>query len=314
MIWAALVGAGLLGLWLFGERGRLLRPSTWRMVRISGWRRFLKLTTAHGYVYARWTYQYVKLGSQIIAPLLGEQGKRWLATHYHGKVLPTELAQALVTVQEDIPLHSLEQIVPFPVARDLVLNGPPDIALYECPCRQLRANPCTPTQVCMVVGQPFVDFMLEHHPRGARRITQAEAVELLQAEHDRGHVHTAWFKDAAAGRFYAICNCCSCCCGGIEAMMRHGIPMLIPSGYVSHIDPQRCSACGRCVRGCPFGALRWNGDTIQGDRTVILNWEACLGCGVCQALCPSGAISLLRDEAKGMPLDVRLLLSRSPTE
>jgi len=51
------------------------------------------------------------------------------------------------------------------MARDLVLKAPPEIAVNECGCRHRRAHPCQPTQVCMVVGQPFVDFILEHHPK-----------------------------------------------------------------------------------------------------------------------------------------------------
>jgi ferredoxin len=306
-LWIGLGTVALLGLWLYGERGRLLQPSTWRMVRISGWRRLLNLTTAHGYIYARFTYQYVKIGSQFIAPLLGERGKRWLATHYHGKVLPTELAQALISIQEPVPLCDLEQIIPFPIARDLVLAGPPDIAVYQCPCRQLRQNPCTPTQVCMVIGQPFVDFMIEHHPGDARRISQDEAIDLLRAEHQRGHVHTAWFKDASAGRFYAICNCCACCCGGIKAMKEHGISMIIPSGYVATIESNGCLGCGRCARGCPFGALSMT-ETKAGEKRATLDWQACLGCGVCETLCSQGIIALVRDEGKGVPLDVHTLL------
>jgi ferredoxin len=304
-----LVGLGvgtLLGLWIYGERGHLLRPSTWRMIRLSGWRRLLNLTTAHGYVYARFTDQYVNIGSQYIAPLLGKRGRRWLATHYHGKVLPTELAQALISVKEPIPLHDLEQVIPFPMARDLLLAGPPDIASYPCPCRKLRDDPCTPIDVCMVVGKPFVDFVLEHHPTRARRISQDEAVELLRAEHERGHIHTAWFKDAAVDRFYGICNCCGCCCAGIEAMTRHGVPMIISSGYVAAIEQDSCNGCGRCVRGCPFGALSLT-DTPAGEKIATLDWQVCLGCGACEALCPQGIITLVRDEAKGIPLDVRQL-------
>jgi len=99
------ISLGLLflgGLWLFGERGKLLRRSTWAMVQVSGWKRFLSLATIHGYVYARWTKQYVYLGRRI-APFLGSWGKRWLANHYHSKVLPTELAQKLVSIQRHPP-------------------------------------------------------------------------------------------------------------------------------------------------------------------------------------------------------------------
>jgi len=155
----------------------------------------------------------------------------------------------------------------------------------------------------MVVGQPFVDFILEHHPNSARRLSTEEALALLKAEHERGHVHTAWFKDAAAGRFYAICNCCKCCCGGIEAMTKHGIPMIAPSGYTCQVNQDLCIGCQACTQVCPFEAIQVVGGTAQ----VI--WEQCMGCGACEPFCPQGALSLVRDEGKGLPLDVRLLKS-----
>jgi ferredoxin len=152
----------------------------------------------------------------------------------------------------------------------------------------------------MPIGQPFVDFILEHHPQSSRRLTQAEALDLLRAEHERGHLHSAWFKDAMLSRFYAICNCCKCCCGGIEAMVKYGIPMMASSGYVAQVDETLCVACDTCKDACPFGA-------IQVDGTAVVKWEACMGCGVCVGQCPNKAMSLVRDEKKGVPFDVRLL-------
>jgi ferredoxin len=304
----ALVAAIIL-LWLHGERWRLLRPSTWRMVREGGLRRFLNLNFLHGYAYLRWTNQYIKLLFKLPPP--GPSAKKWvkklLTDHYHGKVLTPELARALVMHDHDIPLRDLEQIVPYPVARDLVLKGPPDVALYECACRHAQPNPCQPTQVCMVIGQPFVDFILEHNPHSSRRLTQAEALDLLEVEHERGHLHSAWFKDACLNRFYGICNCCKCCCGGIQAMTKRGIPMMAPSGYVAYTGKDLCTGCGTCEDGCPFGAL-----SVKGDESV-LDWERCMGCGVCVEKCPNDAKSLVRDERKGLPLDVRLLTGEQAT-
>jgi ferredoxin len=213
-----------------------------------------------------------------------------------------EQAQAIITAKKEIPLQDLEQIIPYPVARNLVLKGPPDVAAYECSCRHARAKPCQPTQVCMVIGQPFVDFILEHNPRSSRRLSQAEALELLRAEHQRGHLHCAWFKDVMMNRFYAICNCCKCCCGGVEAMTRYGIPMMASSGYVADVDRDLCNQCGACVDACPFGALSMN------ISEVVRSWERCMGCGVCLEQCPAAAMTLIRDEKKGIPLDVRVLI------
>ena len=132
-------------------------------------------------------------------------------------------------------------------------------------------------------------------------MSRDEALQLLEEEHQRGHLHSAWFKDVMLNRFYAICNCCKCCCGGIEAMTRRGMPMMASSGYVSKIDTSLCNACGACVKACSFEALSLN------DTSAELDWEKCMGCGVCVSKCPEDAVSLVRDEKKGVPLDVRVL-------
>ena len=152
--------ATLLGVWLFGERGRLLRPSTWAGLRVGGWRNLLNLNSLHMYIYARWTNQYLDVLLNRIYPRLDERGHKWWRDRYHGKVLTQDQAEAIVLLDHDIARRDLEQIIPYPMARDLVLKGPPDVVAYECACRHARVKPCQPTQVCMVIGQPGVDFML----------------------------------------------------------------------------------------------------------------------------------------------------------
>jgi Pyruvate/2-oxoacid:ferredoxin oxidoreductase delta subunit len=294
------VAAGLaLALWIWGERGRYM-PSTLTYFRESGF----SLKSLHGYVYGRWTGRYVKVLFSQMPGVSGEAvsaaGMK-LAESYHSKVLTLDHARQVVLLEKDIPLTDLEQIVPFPVARNIVLKGPPDIVAFECPCRHARPSHCTPTQVCMIVGKPMTDFVLEHQPAKARRLTRQEALDLLEAEHARGHVHSAWFKDAMMDRFYAICNCCTCCCGGI-AGMRRGYPMMAGSGYAAEIENSLCGDCGDCSERCPFGALKSNGGA------VVVDWAKCMGCGVCETACQAGAIRLVRDERKGVPMDVRALL------
>jgi NAD-dependent dihydropyrimidine dehydrogenase PreA subunit len=272
-------------------------PSTWRFLRESGF----GLRALHGYIYGRWTRQYVKTLLWLGVRGVPSRGARWLADHYHAKVLAHDHALGLVGLDHDVAARAPEQIIPFPVARDIILKAPPDVVAYECACRHIRPAHCKPTRVCMVIGRPMTDFILEQHPDSARRITQAEALELLAAEHARGHVHTAWFKDAMLNRFYAICNCCKCCCGGIQAMMEFGVPLIVSSGYVAEIDPELCANCGDCVEACPFQALS------DGEEVVKRDWDRCMGCGVCEVKCATGAVTLARDERKGIPLDVRAL-------
>src|SRR5512139_578954 len=185
-VFTVLVFAVLLGLWFFGERWTLIRPSTRQLIRAGGLRRLFNGDFLHAYLYGRWSNQYIGWAVNKLFPRLprDSNNRRW-ADRYHGKVLTHEQARAIITLNRDIPLRDLEQVVPYRTARDLVLEGPPDAAVFECGCRHARNNPCQPTQVCMTIGQPFVDFILEHHPKTSRRLSQAEAMELLETEHKR---------------------------------------------------------------------------------------------------------------------------------
>ena len=284
-----------------GERGLTVLPSTLRAVKEYGLRRFLDLTSFHAYIYGRFIYPYINILINFVVPHVGSRGRKWIADHYHGKVLTHEHACAIITNKKKIPLQDLEKIIPYPVARNLVLNASPEIVVSECPCRLARKNHCEPTQVCMVIGKAFTDFTLEHHPKTSRRLSQKEALKILEEEHKRGHMHTAWFKGTTLERFFVLCNCCKCCCGGIEMMVRHGTPIFASSGYVVKVNKDLCIACGTCTKVCPFGAIK----IVNGK--AIVDWNKCMGCGVCEAKCPKGAIKLKRDKGKGMPLDVRTL-------
>ena len=274
----------------------------------------------HGQVYARWPYLYIGIGTgehrlaRVVRPLLGWWGRLFppkpdagpsgaaFADTYHGKVLTPEAAKRLVTVQKEISLTNLEQVIPYAQARDIVLQNPEHIVVMECPCRSARAKPCLPLDVCLIVGEPFAGFVAEHHPQRSRWVTPAEAEEILRAEHERGHVHHAFFKDAMLGRFYAICNCCACCCGAMQAW-RNGVPMLASSGYVSRVAADLCAGCGTCTHHCQFGALALR------DGLVVVDAAACMGCGVCVSQCPTGALSLVRDASKGEPLEINVLMA-----
>jgi Pyruvate/2-oxoacid:ferredoxin oxidoreductase delta subunit len=207
----------------------------------------------------------------------------------------------LVTLNEEISLPVPEQVLPYSRARDIVLRNPDHIVALDCPCRASRPSPCRPLDICLIVGEPFASFVVEHNPGRARWISQQRAEQILHEEHERGHVHHAFFKDAMLERFYAICNCCSCCCGAMQAF-RNGTPMLASSGYVSRIDPQSCIYCERCADACPFDAVS------MGDAAAWVDDQLCMGCGVCVSRCDWNAVELVRDPSKGEPLAVHELM------
>jgi ferredoxin len=264
----------------------------------------------------RWVYQYISIGkgdhpfSKVIGGITGflhrflpkkdpSLGDRGFAEGYHGKAIPLETAKVLVSIKKEIKLDHLEQVIPFERARDILLKNPDHIAVIDCPCRKGMEHPCEPLDVCMIIGEPFVSFVMDHHPDTSRLVTPQEARQILEDENRRSHVSHAYFKDAALNRFYAICNCCSCCCGAMKAQ-RNGIPMVISSGYISQVDESACVLCAACVDSCQFGALAMN-------EKLEIDLSLCMGCGVCVNHCPSGALSLVLDSSKPAPLEIEML-------
>lgn len=281
----------------------------------------------HGYVYITFPYLYIAVGTanhwlaKAVIPLLKAWGKLHpkkqdtrrhslteksgtIADTYHGKALPLESAKTLVQVKEDIRIEDLEQVIPYVDARALIMHHPDHIVVLDCPCREAQENPCLPLDVCLIVGEPFASYVLAHHPEKSRQINAAEAEKILEEEDQRGHVHHAFFKDAMLGRFYAICNCCSCCCGAMRAH-RNAVPMLASSGYLVAVDLQQCQACGTCATYCQFGALALIDGVLQ------VNEAECMGCGVCVSKCEQGALSLQLAPEKGAPFELSQLMEKA---
>jgi NAD-dependent dihydropyrimidine dehydrogenase PreA subunit len=280
-------------------------------------------TAVHAYLYGRYVQHYIyhmagktglvqKAPSERIPPeteelieILANKVMREIVTvetsTYHGKIVPLALAEELVKIEEDVEIGEIsESIIPYPIARSIVMENPQSLAVFDCGCRSLQEKPCLPLDVCLAVGDPLASFIVEHGVMNARSITQEEALEILRAEHRRGHVHGAYFKDVMDGRFYAICNCCSCCCVGMQAWNSMKLPMVCASGYRAEVG-EGCNACGDCAEICPFFAIE------AGDIAVV-DREKCMGCGVCEGACSDGIIRLVLDPSKGEPLDIRALM------
>ncbi len=234
---------------------------------------------------------------------------------YHAKVVPPELARKLLSVDVDVRLEVPETVLPFKLARNILLETPVAIAVGACPCRLAQAE-CTcmppPMEACLFIGDPHVSFIAEHNPR-FRRIGRDEALAVLEDCHRRGFVHCAYFKQDMGDRLFAICNCCSCCCGGIKihnalarktAAGRTGIPLshVTSAGLVAAVG-EDCMGCRACVDACPFHAV----DFDEERQRAVPDFAKCMGCGVCEGVCPAQAVTLRPAPAKGGILDLDAL-------
>jgi heterodisulfide reductase subunit A len=99
---------------------------------------------------------------------------------------------------------------------------------------------------------------------------------------------------AGAARF--PCNIRESVAQGRATAAKAGAPMaageVAVEATIAASDPLRCSACGNCVKVCPFGAVEIEADP-QGRPASAVNPVTCKGCGACVPACPCGAIQQL---------------------
>ncbi len=261
------------------------RPSTRAFMREA--RRtpgYSLLDWLHGYIYARWPYLYIGIGTGE-HPLPGARNRRGPAGCPHPQARGTACwgrarrgrpshrrLRGYLSRQGRHPRDGYPSRAGGPQrgpgrpgAGHPVCAGaghhPAEPRPHRRPGMSLpeRGRAVPPARRLSDRGRAVRGFIAEHQPQRSRWITGDEAAEILQAEHARGHVHHAFFKDAMLGRFYAICNCCSCCCGAMQAH-RNGVPMLAASGYVSQVDEDLAPDAGSASRCVSSMRWRWTAD------------------------------------------------------
>jgi electron transport complex protein RnfB len=203
---------------------------------------------------------------------------------------PEKIAETLdhytaTTIPVHIEIDVKQVVVELMEARRL-LDGASSIALGDCVCRTDKKNCDRPVHVCIALNRPIEEVRAENasfHPA-----TLEEAMKALKLSHEAGLVHLAFRnKD---GDIKEFCSCCDCCCwflGKLKQFNYHD--GVIESSHIAQHLPEKCVACGTCVKRCPFDA--WKADDSGGKPS--LETEKCFGCGLCVSTCPSQAIAFV---------------------
>jgi ferredoxin len=143
-----------------------------------------------------------------------------------------------------------------------------------------------------VLGETDNSFISGPDSPATERLTREEALEAF-AEHEKeGLCHTVWtFMTPFIG---GICNCDRADCMAMRSTVVHDVKVMFRAEYVASANPDICTGCRSCMRGCQFGALGYSAT----NKKVVVDQLACYGCGVCRSMCRSGALSLVpRSEA-----------------
>ncbi len=174
------------------------------------------------------------------------------------------------------------------------------ITVGHCFCRQQRKmddDPCRldlGDESCIALG-PAAEHLIK---RGsARRISKAEALDLIEEVERKGAVHQVGrivpLKDFKPKyEVDIVCNCCWDCCGVFGNYSRGNIPFVLKSYYLAEMsDVDACNGCGICEDYCPVRAI-----IVNEDGTAEIAAEMCCGCGLCVLHCPEESVHLRPSE------------------
>src|SRR3990172_5048952 len=109
------------------------KSSTKELAKIN--KNFLKFL--HGYLYLRFTPEYIDFLDKTKKRLtkfksglpnaVDQTASRWYSQSHHSKVLTASQAKDLVTLEDDVHLNQLEQVLPFDKAINIILTNPGQI-------------------------------------------------------------------------------------------------------------------------------------------------------------------------------------------
>lgn len=148
------------------------------------------------------------------------------------------------------------------------LNDNTIFSVSDCSCRTARevmGEGCghLKEDMCIQMGHAAEYYI--RTGRG-REITREEAFEIIKRAEENGLVHQIPNTDGP-GKTHAICNCCGCSCLSLRTAEMFINTDMVRSNYVSHVDKEKCVACGECVEACPVNALQL-GQKICGQTPV----------------------------------------------
>lgn len=149
------------------------------------------------------------------------------------------------------------------------LNENEIFSVSDCSCRTAReamGEGCghLKEDMCIQLGHAAEYYI--RTGRG-RKITREEAFEIIKRAEENGLIHQIPNLDGS-GKTHAICNCCGCSCLALRTTAMFNNADMSRSNYVSHVDKDKCVACGECVANCPVNALQL-GQKLCSSKEVV---------------------------------------------
>lgn len=205
--------------------------------------------------------------------------------------LGTETRFGKVFVQEGVLSNQNQlEIMDYDRASNVIKNAK-FITASMCFCRHKMEHlgkACSaPMDVCLTFGDSA--YTLSKHGYG-RAIEAAEGLEILNIAYDYNLVQCG--ENVRDGSVF-LCNCCGCCCEGMQAIKQFGyLNPIQTTAFLPQVVEDSCIGCGKCSRACPIDAIKV--DPLSKKAKVDEN--ICLGCGICVRNCHKKSIYLKHRE------------------
>lgn len=201
--------------------------------------------------------------------------------------LSTETRFAKAFVQESVLSNQNQlEIMDYDRASNVIKNAK-FITASMCFCRhkmQHLGKECdAPMEVCLTFGDSA--YTLDKHGYG-RAIEAAEGLEILNKAYDYNLVQCG--ENVRDGSVF-LCNCCGCCCEGMQAIKEFGyLNPIQTTAFLPQVVGESCIGCGKCSRACPIDAIKV--DPVS--KKAKVDEGICLGCGICVRNCHKKSIYL----------------------
>ena len=176
---------------------------------------------------------------------------------------------------------------------EVLLEHANHIYLMPCNCRSMMKK-CT---------QSVYTCLRFENDRGVGwEISISRAKEIVSMANKNGLMQSGEVGITEDGDIRgAICNCCTDCCYPHKLAEHRNAQNLWPlSRYVARYLKDRCIACGRCAKRCPFQAFTSEKSRASKAQSKSIQFKEnlCRGCGVCSTGCPEEAIEMTVIECK----------------
>jgi len=174
-----------------------------------------------------------------------------------------------------------------------VNNTDKQIVVANCVCKQgeaLIGKPCKQTddiELCLIFG----DAKYVERKQG-REISKEECLEIMDRAEREGLV----LQPGNTQEPFAICLCCSCCCGVLKAANHFEEPArLFSTNYFAEVIMDDCIGCEICIKRCQMDAIKVT------DKKAYIDLGKCIGCGLCITTCPTKAMKLIKKDKETVP-------------